>query len=1074
MRLIGGRQRHLPHCLAAANRVALHFFLTIFLAVLVCSGVTAQTPTPEQIRLFKQLPSDQQQAILKSAGGATTSVAPKAEVLPEPRVVKPRAVQTDKTIEAAAAEGTDAVTLAEPKEVKAVKQKLKQFGYDLFAGEPTTFAPATDIPVPAEYVIGPGDTLQVQLFGKENAEYNLVVTREGQLHFPGIGPISVAGLTFENLSQQLHERINRQMIGVKASISMGALRSIRVFVLGDAHRPGSYTVSALSTMTNALFVSGGIRPIGSLRDIQLKRKGKVITRLDLYDLLLRGDTSADVRLLPGDVIFIPPIGRTVGVAGEVRRPAIYELYKEETINEAINMAGGLLPTAYPKGTQLERINEKLERTLLDIDITQRRFAQTQLTNGDVVRIYSVLEKMEDIVKLSGHVERPGGMQWRSGMRVSDLIGSVSDLLPEPDLDYAVIKREVGERRRIEINHVNLGKALAQPGSAEDVKLHARDEIFVFGLSENRAARLVGVVGKLKAQSSYDDPARIVSINGNVRFPGEYPLHRGMSLRDLIKASRSLKLETDFDYALLIREQENGGINAYSVDLRRVLDDRGRNNNILLLPKDKFIVFSLADDRVAQLSSVVASLSEQASHLLPAKIVSVLGNVRFPGRYPLHEGMRLNDLIKAARDLKPETDLDYALLVREEENGHSIQTFSIKLRHIVEQIVSSENLLLKPRDRLIVFSINESRSQSLENVISQLQNQSTLESPAQIVTISGKVRSPGVYPLEKGMTVGDLIQAAGSFQESAFDLSAELTRYSLNTNGEREVAHRKVSLSGIFAGDTSADVDLQPHDSILIKETPLWRERETVTIRGEVRFPGVYTIQRNETLSQLVERAGGLTDSAYADGSVFMRKELQELEQQQIDQLAVRLESDIAAATLANEDVAGEDVQKSLALAQSLAKQLRATRAAGRLVIDLGALLEKRGRGHNILLENGDHLFVPSTPQEVTVIGEVHYPTSHLYETVLRRNDYINRSGGMTYKADDDRIYVVRANGAVLASKGGGWFRRVVSHNGVEPGDTIVVPLDADRIRPLKLFTDISQIVYQLGIAAASWNAVGVF
>ena len=118
--------------------------------------------------------------------------------------------------------------------------------------------------------------------------------------------------------------------------------------------------------------------------------------------------------------------------------------------------------------------------------------------------------------------------------------------------------------------------------------------------------------------------------------------------------------------------------------------------------------------------------------------------------------------------------------------------------------------------------------------------------------------------------------------------------------------------------------------------------------------------------------------------------------------------------------------------------------------------------------------MPSTPQEVTVIGEVHYPTSHLYETVLRRNDYINRSGGMTYKADDDRIYVVRANGAVLASKGGGWFRRVVSHNGIEPGDTIVVPLDADRIRPLKLFTDISQIVYQLGIAAASWNAVGVF
>ncbi|MFQ5668808.1 MAG: polysaccharide biosynthesis/export family protein, partial [Candidatus Binatia bacterium] len=343
----------------------------LFCGILLAhAAANAVEPTAQQLQLLQQLSPEQRATALRALGKQAAG-KPQTGPQPAPAVVKPRPVKGPSRIEQEAAKTAGTPKIAEKKQPKAVRQRLKQFGYDLFAGAPTTFAPATDIPVPADYVIGPGDTVQVQLFGKENAEHSLQVTREGVLNFPGIGPISVAGLSFAELKRDLRQRISQQMIGIKSSITMGPLRSIRVFVLGEAHRPGSYTVSALSTMTNALFVSGGIQSIGSLRDIQLKRSGKLVRRLDLYDLLLHGDTSGDVRLLPGDVIFIPPIGRTVGVAGEVRRPAIYEIKGEKTVAEVLDLAGGLLPTAYPQASQLVRINRRRERTLVDIDLTSR-------------------------------------------------------------------------------------------------------------------------------------------------------------------------------------------------------------------------------------------------------------------------------------------------------------------------------------------------------------------------------------------------------------------------------------------------------------------------------------------------------------------------------------------------------------------------------------------------------------------------------------------------------------------------------------------------------------------------------
>ncbi|MBI5141439.1 MAG: SLBB domain-containing protein [Nitrospirae bacterium] len=860
----------------------------------------------------------------------------------------------DEALDDNSGEALDLEKTQDSREEKTVEHKLEQFGYDLFTDASATFAPASDIPVPYDYVIGPGDVVHIQLFGKENFEYDLSVSRDGNLSLPGIGPVSVSGQKFEAMSNNLNERIARQMIGVKSSITMGSLRSIRVFVLGDVTKPGSYTVSALSTMTNALFESGGIKPIGSLRSIELKRGGRVVTRLDLYDLLLEGDTRKDSRLHPGDVIFVPPIGETVGVAGEVRRPAIYELNGEKTVGEALKIAGGLLPTSYPQVTQLERINERRERELVDIDITGESGRDTTLRNGDTIRVYSVLEKMDNVVLLAGRVHRPGGYQWHEGMRLTDLIRTVDDLLPETDMKYVLIKRELMPDRKVVALSSMIGEALRDPSSRENLSLMPRDEVMVFGLSDDRQELVRPFIERLQRQAGFGQPEPVVSIEGNVRHPGEYP-----------------------------RE----------------------------------------------------------------------------------DGMKLSGLVRAAMDILPETDMDYALVVREHDNGERIVPFSISLRDVLGG--GSADIALDPRDRVYVFGMGMDRQELIVPVMERLQAQAKQTEPVRSVTISGFVRSPGDYPLEDGMRISRLIHAGGGLIEGAYSLHAELTRQSIINGEYRETQHITVNLKDVLSGNSEADMPLMPHDVLHIKSTPLWYGQQEVEIGGEVRFPGVYPISRGETLSSLIKRAGGLTEFAYPDGAVFMREELRMKEQEQIDILASRIESDMAANALEKQQNLAEQQRQheSNSLMQSLVTQLRKVKAVGRMVIDLPAI--ESGNGSDIVLKAGDKLHIPVKPQEVTVIGEVHFATSHLYKQELSRDDYINMSGGATYKADTGRIYVVQANGTVIAGKG--WFWRQTD---VKAGDTIVVPLDSERIKPLTMVTNVAQILYQLGLAAAAWNAVG--
>jgi polysaccharide biosynthesis/export protein len=727
--------------------------------------------------------------------------------------------------------------------LKTGVEKLKPFGYDLFQEAPSTFAPVTDMPVPDDYVVGPGDKLSVQLFGSQNRSLNLVVSREGTVSFPELGPIRVAGQRFRAAKAVIEARVSQQMIGVRANVSMGDMRGIRVFVLGEVNQPGSYAVSGLATMTTALFAAGGIKPIGTLRDVQLKRQGAVARHFDLYDMLIRGDTGDDAKLQAGDVIFIPPVGPTVTVEGEVKRPAIYELRGETTSASLLQMAGGLTTEADPLRSSITRVDEQYRRIVLNVDFNGGAGRSQLLRNGDAVRVARLRPQLDSGVVLDGFVHRPGPVAWRQGLRISDVLGSIDELKPNADARYVLIRRESGSDRKVQVLSADLVAALSQRGSAADKELAPRDQVTVFDLA--------------------------------------------------------------------------------------------------------------------------------------------------PGR---------------ERIIKP--------------------------------------------------------------LLDELRLQSGLARPTEVVRVEGRVKVPGEYPLEPGMTVSDLLRAGGNLDAAAYGGKAELARYEVTGDGARQTELIEVNLEAILRGDTQSDVALRPFDYLLIKETPDWTDQESVTLAGEVRFPGTYPIRRGETLFEVLQRAGGLSSRAFAKGSAFTRIDLREREQKQLDLLSERMQADLAMMSVQAAAANQAGASQSLASGQALLSQLKQSRAVGRMVVDLQGLVDAgKGSAKDVILRDGDLLMVPPQRQEVTVIGEVQTTTSHLFRAGLQRDDYISLSGGATRKADMGKVYIVRADGSVLAQRSG-MLRR--GYNiAIQPGDTIVVPLDTERMPRLPFWQAVTQILYNVAISVAA-------
>nr|WP_228152764.1 SLBB domain-containing protein [Marinobacter guineae] len=766
---------------------------------------------------------------------------------------------------------------------------LEPFGYELFAGSPTTFAPVTEIPVPAEYTMGPGDVLKVQLWGNQNQQLELPVSRDGTIDFPERGPVSVAGLTFQQTRDHITQLVSEQYIGVKAAVSLGELRSIRVFVLGEARTPGSYSVSSLSTIINALYVSGGIKQTGSLRNVQHKRNGKLIGTLDLYDLLLKGDTSDDARLQAGDVIFIPAVGSLAGIDGEVYRPALYEIEKGTSLQELVDLAGGLTPQAYPQITKIERTNEDFLRIIAEADLTQNSGKQARVKSGDRISVASIADVTGQYVEIKGAATRTGKFAWVPGMRASSIVRNLdADLLDFADTNYAAIVRTDPETKRISVVNLELKSAITAPGGSADLMLQEKDQLLFF-------------------------------------------------------------------------------------------TDTGK------------VPFELEDSK---------------------------------------DGSQVQKQQRQQREARAFENLDERERLKAQE----------ELKNNAEQFT---------------------RTALFEPVIKRLKAQAGPYSPQLTMRISGPVRYPGEYPLPTTGTVKDAIFVAGGLTDSASMYSAELARRYTDDNGVEQTQIIQVDLAAAMLG--KSDVRLESRDRLLIKSVPSFGTNRTITLEGEVRYPGQYTFREGETLRQVLERAGGLTNNAFPRGAVFTREKLRQLEAQRLREAEERLQGDLLGVQLEGDSFGGQNAQR-VDEVKGLLEDVQSSRPVGRMVIDLPQVLADSGY-QPVRLQDGDTLNVPTIPQAVSVFGEVQFPTSHLHSAGLTVDDYLERSGGPTRQADQDRVYVVKADGSVMLPEKSAWFGGRSQQ--LQPGDTVIVPIDVDRLNQLELWSNVSQIVYQMALGAAA-------
>ncbi|MFQ6370352.1 SLBB domain-containing protein [Shewanella sp. YIC-542] len=927
------------------------------LAILVSfsfAQVHGMAISPQMVEQFKNLPQSEQMRLARQYGidpsKLTSSQQNAASSSNNPNyntdVVQSRPVEQDTP------QSTPKDELSFFKDEQ--NQTLKRFGYDMFAGSPSTFAPLSDVPVPADYLVGPGDTIKVQLYGKDNQQYDLTITRDGVLQFPGLGPINVNGLSFSALREVLTKQIHQQIIGVDSNITMGELRSIRIFVAGDAYKPGSYTVSSLSTITQALFVSGGVNDIGSLRNIQLKRRGKVIAHFDLYDLLLNGDSSKDLPLRSGDVVFIPTMGATVSVAGDVQRPAIYELKPRETLGDVVNMAAGLKPGAYPKSSTVERYNVDGLKSVVNVDLTTVAGRKLAAKDGDYLRVKSASAEYDNAITLVGAAVRPGIYQWVKGQKISDVLPTLhGDFLPGADLKYALVVRQVNDIGDVKVLQFSPANAVSHLNGEDNLQLQPKDRIVIFNALDNSRSRYR--LNRLVKERLY----KLQKIN-NAFYA---------------------QIKTDISNRTTQLGEEHAGTNE----------------------RDSLINVDLFQSGFTQLSKSTIVKRTQ------------LAGVAIGSDEVLHEPN----------------------IVASEVEKMLLQLFN---------------------DRgLIKLSSELNRQELLYPIIAKLKAQSQAGDEAKVIAVKGQVRYEGIYPLSEEANISDLIAAAGGLKEGAYTQRAELTR-TITDDMSSTISHINVDIQQALSLREDADIVLQPRDVLTVMKTPEWQETQTIEIRGEVKFPGVYSISRGETLEQVLMRAGGFTDNAYLPSAVFVRDSIKKQEEIDIKKLADQLRRDIATRGISKDGtvVNYDDAEKMLG-------DLEHITAVGRLVIDLPAIAMGVKQA-DLQLENKDVLYVPGQKQTISVVGEVQHPSTHRFKSGLTLKQYLKMAGGARKRADTDRIYVVKADGSVMMPYDSFWF----SHeDSLTAGDTIVVPLDTEYKDSLSLWSQVTSIFYNSAIALAA-------
>ena len=583
----------------------------------------------------------------------------------------------------------------------------------------------TDLPVGPDYVLGPGDGVSVDLWGGVSRRFYRTVDKEGRLSLPEVGPVMVAGKSLSDVQESVQKTLRTQFRDVSADVSLSRIRSIRVYVVGDVVKPGPYDISSLSTPLNALFAAGGPTGRGSLRILKHYRGNELVQDVDVYDLLLHGVKGDMRRLESGDTVLVPPLGPEITVEGMVRRPAIYEQKNEKSLSDVIALAGGLLPTATLNHIEVQRTIAHQKQTMLNLDVPQDGVASDvekqldafQIQDADKVRIFPIAPYTQDAVYLEGHVIRPGKYSFRDGMRVTDLVASYKDLLPEPALQYGEIIRLSLPDYRPTVQSFSVADALADPTHAPELK--PLDTVQFFG------------------RYDFENPPN-VSVWGDVRVPGTYRTAGDIRLSAAIHLAGGLSPDAAQGDAQVFRYQADSTLKILNVKLSSALDGSS-SDDIVLHNRDRVLIH------------------RNTAAVEPATVY-VKGEVARPGRYPLTTEMHISDLIRAAGGLKPSAETKTADLTH--YSWQDDKQVSGKQQHIVLATLASEP------DSDPVLSNGDVLT------IPQVPGWNDLGAS---ISVRGEVVHPGAYGIRPGERLSSVLQRAGGFSPLAYPYGAVLLR-----------------------------------------------------------------------------------------------------------------------------------------------------------------------------------------------------------------------------------------------------------------------------------------------------------
>lgn len=667
-------------------------------------------------------------------------------------------------------------------QASAVQRPAERFGLDVFrnsANQPDVIP--MDLPVGPDYVVGTGDTLSIDLWGSVSQRLVRLVDREGRISLPEAGPLPVSGKSLAEVQLEVQHAMRYVFREVSADVSLSRVRTIRVYVVGDVAEPGAYDISSLSTPLNALFAAGGVTARGSLRTLRHSRGNQLVQQVDAYDLLLHGVRSDLKRLEDGDTLLVPSLGPQVTVEGMVRRPGIYELLDETSLTDVVALAGGILPTAALRHIEVQRVEAHEKRTMLTLDLTStadheevdKKLQAFQVRDGDQIHIFPIAPYNEDAIYLQGHVLRPGRYSYKPGMKVTDLISSYSDLLPEPASHYAEIVRLNAPDFHPSVESFDVSAALANPATAPT--LNRLDTVRIF--------------------SRYDfERPPDVSVGGEVRSPGDYRTTGEAHLRDAIYLAGGITPDAALDSAQLFRAQADGTLRILSVDLKEALAGNPVDN-IIIQPRDRLLI-------------------HRKFEKVDAPTVNITGEVAKPGRYPLTANMRVADLVRVAGGLKRSAFADDADLTGFSAANGSSQRLQVKLVAALSGD-ANEDVPLHNGDVLAIRQIPRWSDMGAS------------------VTVRGEVQHPGTYGIEPGERLSSVLARCNGFTSEAYPYGAVLTRKEvrdLEMKSHLELVNRIKAEQGYLKGLPEGDADQRAAKLTAIAQT------ETVLNQLEATAP----------------------------------------------------------------------------------------------------------------------------------------------------------------------------------------------------------------------------------------------